>query len=92
MMIAKRIRVYGRVQGVGFRWYTAREANRLGVGGWVRNRRDGSVEIHAEGEESAVLALQEWAGSGPSSARVERIEAESCPLENPQGFRERSTA
>ncbi len=91
-MISRRIRVYGRVQGIGFRWHTAREANRLGVGGWVRNRRDGSVEIHAEGEESAVLALQEWAGSGPSSARVERIEAESCPLENPQGFRERSTA
>ena len=88
-MIARRIRVYGRVQGVGFRWYTVREANRLGLAGWIRNRRDGSVEIHAEGEENAVLALQEWAGSGPG--RVERIETESCPPENPQGFSERLT-
>ena len=91
-MIARRIRIDGRVQGGGFRWDTVREAHRLGLVGWARNRRDGSVEIHAEGEESAVLALEEWAGSGPSLARVERIEAKSCPLENPQGFSERSKA
>lgn len=51
MVIAKRIQVYGRVQGVGFRWFTCQEARLLGVVGWVLNRPDGSVEIHAQDSE-----------------------------------------
>ena len=91
-MIARRIRVYGLVQGVGFRHYTCREAARLGVNGWVRNRLDGSVEIHAEGADKAVLALQSWAGTGPFLARVERLEAADCNTESPEGFSQRGTA
>ncbi|MFH2050998.1 MAG: acylphosphatase [bacterium] len=66
--------VYGRVQGVAFRWYTQLTATRLNVTGWVRNRPDGSVRLVAEGERSDLLALREWAGRGPDRARVDRVE------------------
>jgi acylphosphatase len=62
--------IYGRVQGVGFRMYMEREAQRLGVTGWVRNRRDGSVEALVSGADDAVDALVEWARRGPPSAKV----------------------
>jgi acylphosphatase len=68
------IRVHGRVQGVFFRASTQREAKRLGLTGWVRNRRDESVEIVAEGEETGIKDLVAWAQHGPSAARVERID------------------
>lgn len=67
--------VTGRVQGVSFRMYAEREAARLGVTGWVRNEPDGSVAIHAEGEEDAVEAFVRWTYEGPSLARVEHVEA-----------------
>jgi acylphosphatase len=66
--------VRGRVQGVYFRASTQREARRLGLGGWVRNRNDGSVEILAEGEEDAIRELYGWAQKGPSAARVDRVD------------------
>jgi len=66
--------VTGRVQGVGFRASCAREANRLGVAGSVRNRIDGSVEVVAEGDEASVAALTEWCRVGPTYARVQSIE------------------
>jgi acylphosphatase len=66
--------VRGRVQGVFFRASAQREARRLGLGGWVRNRVDGSVEILAEGEEQAIRELYGWAQKGPSAARVDRVE------------------
>lgn len=66
--------VRGRVQGVYFRASTQREARRLGLTGWVRNRPDGSVEIVAEGEEVAIRELFGWAQKGPSAARVDRVE------------------
>lgn len=66
--------VRGRVQGVYFRASAQREARRLGVSGWVKNRNDGSVEILAEGEETAIRELYGWAQKGPSAARVERVE------------------
>lgn len=66
--------VRGRVQGVGFRVSTAREARRLGVEGWVRNVYDGSVEVLAAGEDAAVDALVEWLRTGPPSARVAGIQ------------------
>lgn len=66
--------VKGRVQGVYFRASTQREAKRLGLSGWVKNRPDGSVEILAEGEEVSIRELYGWAQKGPSAARVERVE------------------
>ncbi len=68
--------VSGRVQGVGFRWYCRGEALSLGVGGYVRNMPDGRVEAVFEGDPSAVRSLLEWCRTGPSSARVDRIEVE----------------
>jgi acylphosphatase len=66
--------VRGRVQGVYFRASTQREAKRLGLTGWVKNRPDGGVEIVAEGEEDQVKDLLAWAQHGPSTARVEKID------------------
>ena len=66
--------VHGRVQGVGFRWSCRREADRLGIDGWVRNRMDGTVEILAQGDPDSVHALVEWCRSGPSGARVSRVD------------------
>jgi acylphosphatase len=66
--------VRGRVQGVYFRASTQREAKRLGLTGWVKNRPDGEVEICAEGEEEGLKELIAWAQKGPSAARVERVE------------------
>lgn len=67
--------VRGRVQGVGFRWWTARTAERLGLGGQVRNLRDGAVEVHACGPAEAVARLEAGLHSGPMGARVDRVEA-----------------
>ena len=66
--------VRGRVQGVYFRASVQREARRLGVCGWVRNRADGVLEIVAEGEETAVRDLHGWAQKGPSAARVDKVD------------------
>ena len=66
--------VRGRVQGVYFRASTQREARRLGLTGWVKNRQDGAVEILAEGEEDGLKDLIGWANRGPSAARVERVD------------------
>ena len=66
--------VQGRVQGVYFRASTQREAKRLGLTGWVRNRHDGAVEILAEGEEVSIRELYGWAQKGPSAARVDRVD------------------
>jgi acylphosphatase len=70
----RRLSVRGRVQGVGFRYATVRAAMRLGVTGWVRNRRDGSVEAVVQGPPEAVEALIVWARRGPDSAVVESLE------------------
>ena len=68
------INVRGRVTGVYFRAAAQREARRLGICGWVRNRNDASVEILAEGEEESVKELVSWAHHGPSAARVEGVD------------------
>jgi acylphosphatase len=68
------LQVRGRVQGVFFRASTQREARRLGLSGWVKNRPDGSVEILAEGEELSIRELHGWAQKGPSAARVDKVE------------------
>jgi acylphosphatase len=66
--------IRGVVQGVGFRMYTMREAERLGLSGYVRNLPDGSVEIVAEGDANAVGRLIAWARHGPRAAVVEEID------------------
>jgi acylphosphatase len=75
-MAQKRIHllIRGRVQGVYFRAAAMREARRLGITGWVRNRPDGTVELLAEGEEDAIKALSSWANHGPSAARVDQVD------------------
>jgi acylphosphatase len=66
--------VRGRVQGVFFRASAQREARRMGLTGWVKNRADGSVEMLAEGDEDGLKDLIAWANRGPSASRVERVD------------------
>ncbi|NUP09982.1 MAG: acylphosphatase [Polyangiaceae bacterium] len=66
--------VRGRVQGVFFRASAQREAKRLGLTGWVRNRQDGSVEMCVEGDEEALKEIVAWAHRGPTAARVEKVD------------------
>ncbi len=68
------MRVTGRVQGVFYRASAQREAKRLGLTGWGRNRKDLSVEIVAEGEEAGIKDFIAWAQHGPGAARVERVD------------------
>lgn len=70
------ITVSGRVQGVFFRAATRREAERLGLTGWVRNLPDGAVELTVEGAAGAVDRLIRWCQSGPALARVDRCRVE----------------
>jgi acylphosphatase len=73
-MITRRVRITGRVQGVGFRYAMQDEAARRGVNGWVRNRSDGSVEALLQGEAAAVESLTAWARRGPPGAQVVEVE------------------
>ena len=67
--------ITGRVQGVGFRAWTSREAARLGLRGWVRNRRDGSVEAVFKGDENAVVRILDECWRGPRGAKVDNVVA-----------------
>jgi acylphosphatase len=71
--------VRGRVQGVGFRAEAAAQARRLGLGGWVRNRLEGTVETVAEGPDAQVDAYLAWLGHGPSLAHVSGVDAQWLP-------------
>jgi acylphosphatase len=73
-VITRHLHIQGRVQGVWFRESMRREAERLNVAGWVRNKPDGSVEAVVQGTDEAVAALVAWAKKGPPLARVERVE------------------
>lgn len=75
-MESRLLRIHGVVQGVGFRWSFCTEAQRLGTTGWVRNRRDGTVEALIQGEAETVAALIAWSRMGPPSARVSLVEVE----------------
>ncbi|MDO8464366.1 MAG: acylphosphatase [Gallionella sp.] len=68
--------IHGRVQGVYFRDSMRREAQKLGIAGWVRNRSDGTVEAVVQGEPADVDAIVRWAHHGPEYAHVERVEIE----------------
>jgi acylphosphatase len=85
--------IEGRVQGVGFRDWLIREAKRLGLSGWVRNRLDGRVEAVVAGEEPAVQVLLTACRRGPLMARVDRIEESFAEMpEEEEGFSQRPTA
>jgi acylphosphatase len=87
--MSERLLVNGRVQGVWYRGWTVEQARALGLDGWVRNRRDGSVEILADGPAEAIAELVRRCHEGPAAARVERIEAEEADEAVPDGFDQR---
>lgn len=72
--IGRRLVIHGSVQGVGYRESMRQEAMRLGVRGWVRNRRNGTVEAVIEGTPQAVERMLRWAHRGPEPANVARVE------------------
>lgn len=80
-METRLIRISGRVQGVGFRYATRLEAERLGLRGWVRNCPDHTVETCATGSAVALDAFQRWLHHGPPGARVKQVEVSSIELE-----------
>ena len=79
--IARRLTISGRVQGVGFRYALADEARIRKLGGWVRNRRDGTVEALLAGPEAEVDAVIAWARHGPPGARVTSVEVDPATSE-----------
>lgn len=86
--LAIRVQIHGRVQGVWYRGWAVDEARALKLSGWVRNRRDGSVEAVFAGTEPAVRTMIERCRQGPPSARVSRVDEqpETAPVE--PGFRQ----
>ena len=77
MRVARRFVISGRVQGVGFRWFTRDAAQREGLTGWVRNLPDGRVEAFAEGEAESVERMERALRQGPGGARVKDVFVDS---------------
>ncbi|HZU23407.1 MAG TPA: acylphosphatase [Terriglobales bacterium] len=84
-VIARRYIVHGRVQGVGFRYFVAGEAHKLGIAGWVRNNINGTVEALAAGSSENLSRFHESLRRGPRAARVDRVEVFSAPAEGLKG-------
>jgi len=84
--VAARFRISGRVQGVGFRAATRRQAQTLGVDGYAHNREDGSVEVLAQGAPEAVDALARWLERGPAFADVSKVVRETVEPTPRAGF------
>lgn len=82
-MTATHLIIHGKVQGVFYRDWTVSTARGLGLTGWVRNRADGTVEAHLEGDPAAIDAMIAAMQDGPPRARVERIDSEAA---EPEGF------
>lgn len=80
-MVTRRLRIVGRVQGVGFRYALCDEAQGRGLAGWVRNRKDGSVEALVQGPSERVAQLVAWARRGPPASRVDDVEVEATDEE-----------
>lgn len=80
------IKIYGHVQGVGFRYFTYKIAKRMGINGYVRNAEDGSVEIHAQGNENILREFVNQVSRGPISAIVTNVEYKEVSEENFQNF------
>ncbi|MBD8585157.1 acylphosphatase [Frigoribacterium sp. CFBP 13729] len=88
-VIRRRALVHGTVQGVGYRFSTEGEADRLGVDGFVRNRSDGTVEVEVEGTPEAVGQLLAWLEDGPTGADVSRVDVEELAPTGEGGFETR---
>lgn len=87
-----RLRIYGRVQGVGYRAWTAQKARKLGLSGWVRNLNDGTVECIAQGAREAIEALVAACHAGPPIARVTQVNTEDvAEIDVYLDFRQRPT-
>ena len=86
-----RVRIHGKVQGVWYRAWTNEEARELGIDGWVRNRKDGTVEAVFAGTVADVDRMLELCRSGPPLARVDTIDVESEGEAPPAGFEQRHT-
>jgi acylphosphatase len=86
-VIARRLSIAGRVQGVGYRDWLVAEAMAAGLSGWVRNRADGSVEALLAGDAEAVARVAEACRSGPPAARVVAVEQEDAEPPATRGFR-----
>lgn len=80
MITAMHCFVSGRVQGVSFRYYTYREATRLGIVGWVRNLTDGRVEVLACGNPDAMEQLKQWLHHGPPAAQVDNVDCQATKI------------
>ena len=80
------IKVIGKVQNVGFRFYTRQTAIAMGIHGFVKNMRDGSVYIEAEGEQDAMQAFILWLKQGPEWAGVKELSVQEKPFEGFEGF------
>jgi acylphosphatase len=90
-MTGRLVRIRGKVQGVWYRVWTVEEATRRGLRGWVRNRRDGSVEALFAGEARIIEAMIAACRIGPPLARVDSISSELTAEEPPSGFESRPT-
>ena len=87
MIVARRYLISGRVQGVGFRYFTEATAAREGILGWVRNTPDGRVEVVAEGDAEALERFERSLRHGPRGARVERVDVDdTSPTGRETGF------
>ena len=84
-IIRKRMKIYGRVQGVGFRYRAEQAAGLLGVTGWVRNAEDGTVEMEVQGSEAAINKMMTFINGG-TYVRIDRIETEIIETEKESGF------
>jgi acylphosphatase len=92
-VVARRVSIRGVVQGVGYRYAMVAAAQAAGVSGWVRNRRDGSVEAVLQGDGAAVLAIVAWCERGPAGARVDAVEVGDAPVDATlSGFEQRASA
>jgi len=79
--------VEGRVQGVGFRYFVLRAADRLQLKGWVRNLPDGTVEVHAEGESAKIQELRERLGKGPTAGYVTEVHENEASVTGYENFK-----
>ena len=86
-MIRRYLRFFGRVQGVGFRYYSVQEARALGLTGWVRNLPDGSVEMEVQGPEQGIDTLIVYL-RGRKWVLIQRMEAKALPLQKERDFQE----
>ena len=80
MVVARHFLIRGRVQGVGFRWFTQRTATRLSVVGYVRNLPGGEVEVRAQAEEAVIAGFKQELSRGPAGARVSEIVEQVLPV------------